>query len=51
MGRHRKYNTEEEQKIASQEKSMRYYWKNCKRVKQKNLRRYYENKRNLQNHQ
>ena len=51
MGRKRKYITEEEKQQANKDKYMRYYWKNCKKVKRKNLKRYYENKRNLQNNQ
>ena len=49
MGRKRKYNTEEELKQAIRDKSMKYYLKNKSIIKTKNLRRYYENKRNIQN--
>ena len=49
MGRKRKYNTEEEINNAIRKKSMRYYWKNVEKIKKKNLKRYYENKWNIQN--
>ena len=43
MGRKRKYNTKEEKHQADKEKYMRYYWKNAKKIKKKNLKRYYDN--------
>lgn len=46
MGRKRKYNTTEEKLQADREKSMRYYQKNNKKIKIKNLRRYYDRKSN-----
>lgn len=46
MGRKRKYNTEEEVNNAIREKSMRYYWKNAKKIREKNLERYYNEKKN-----
>mgnify|MGYP007070556928 CR=1 FL=1 len=49
MGRHKKYITEEEKKQANRDKFMKHYWKNQEKIKKKNLERYYENKRNLQN--
>ena len=42
MGRKRKYNTEEESRIANRDKSMRHYWKNREKIKKKNLKRYHE---------
>jgi len=48
MGRKRIYQTEEEQKQANRDKFMRHYWKNAKSIRKKNLKKYYENKRNLQ---
>lgn len=48
MGRHKKYNTNEELNKSICEKSMKYYWKNQEKIKKKNLKRYYENKRNIQ---
>lgn len=44
MGRHKKYNTEEEKHQADKEKYMRYYWKNVKKIRKKNLKRYHEQK-------
>jgi hypothetical protein len=49
MGRQKKYNTEEELKRAVCEKSAKYYLKNKSIIKEKNLKRYYENKWNIQN--
>jgi hypothetical protein len=49
MGRKKKYNTDEELKQAICEKSTKYYLKNQSIIKEKNLKRYYENKRNIQN--
>jgi hypothetical protein len=51
MGRKKIYKTEEEKQQANKEKYMRYYWKNCDKIKKKNLKRYYENKRNIQDNQ
>ena len=51
MGRKKKYNTDEEERQAVCEKSMRYYKRNIKKIRKKNLKRYYENKRNIQNNQ
>jgi hypothetical protein len=48
MGRHKKYQTKEELRLARNELRMKYYWKNCEKEKEKALERYYENKRNLQ---
>ena len=42
MGRHKKYKTKEEKRISINEKSMRYYWKNQEKIKEKNLKRYHE---------
>ena len=44
MGRHKKYNTEEEKQQANKDKYMRYYWRNVEKIKKKNLKRYYERK-------
>jgi len=49
MGRKLKYKTEEEKRQANRDKFMRFYWKNSDKIKKQNLKRYYENKRNLQN--
>jgi hypothetical protein len=43
MGRHKKYFTEEEKHNANKAKYMRYYWKNAKKIRKKNLKRYYDN--------
>jgi hypothetical protein len=51
MGRKRKYLTDGERLKARRERQMRYYWKNVKKQRKKSLKRYYENKRNLQNNQ
>ena len=51
MGRHKKYNTEEEKRLARNNLRMKYYWKNYKEERKKSLKRYYENKRNLQDNQ
>jgi hypothetical protein len=48
MGRKLKYKTEEEKRQSNRDKFMRYYWKNQEKIKKKNLKRYHENKRNLQ---
>jgi hypothetical protein len=45
-GRKKKYQTDEERRIASCEKSKRYYEKNKEKIKKKNLEKYYESKRN-----
>jgi len=47
MGRKKKYITSEEQKQAVNERAMRYYLRNKESIQKKNLRRYYENKRDL----
>ena len=44
MGRKRKYITEEEIRSAICEKSMRYYWKNVKKIRKRNLKKYHEKK-------
>lgn len=44
MGRKRKYVTDEEKAAAVRERATRYYWKNVKKVRAKNLRRYYDRK-------
>ena len=44
MGRKKKYNTDKEKRQAICEKSMRYYWRNQKKIKKRNLKKYYENK-------
>jgi len=49
MGRKKKYNTQEELKQAIREKSAKYYLKNTSIIKEKNLKTYHENKRNIQN--
>ena len=51
MGRKKKYITSEQKLTADREKAMRYYFNNQEVIKQKNLRRYYENKRNIQDNQ
>lgn len=51
MGRHRKYNTDEEKRQANREKYMRFYWRNAKKIRKQKLKEYYENKRNIQNNQ
>ena len=43
MGRHKKYITEEEKINANRKKAMKHYWKNCEKIKKKNLKRYYDN--------
>jgi hypothetical protein len=45
MGRNLKYKTKEEQRIASNKKSMRYYEKNKELIKERNLKKYYEKKK------
>jgi hypothetical protein len=47
MGRIKKYITEEDKKKAVNERAMRYYLRNKEKIQNKNLRRYYENKRDL----
>lgn len=47
MGRKRKYFTDEEKRIARNKAFMRYYEKNRNEIKQKNLKRYHENKINV----
>ena len=47
MGRLKKYNNEEELKQSICNKSAKYYLKNQSIIKEKNLKRYYENKRNI----
>jgi hypothetical protein len=47
MGRKRKHITEEEKRIAKNKTRMRYYRRNKKSEKEKALKRYYENKRNI----
>jgi hypothetical protein len=49
MGRKRKYNTEEEKRQANRDKYMRYYWRNVKKIRKEKLKKYYENKWNIQN--
>jgi hypothetical protein len=44
MGRKKKYITDGEILLAICEKSRRYYWKNAKKIRKKNLQRYYERK-------
>jgi len=45
MGRKRKYFTDDEKIQANRDKFMRYYWKNTKKIRKKNLARYYERKK------
>lgn len=45
MGRKRLYITQKEWREANRIKSMRHYWKNSEKIREKNLTRYYENKR------
>lgn len=49
MGRHRKYNTEDELKMARRKAAMKYYEKNRKSIQEKNLQRYYAKIGRLQN--
>ncbi len=49
MGRKLKYKTNEEKLEAKRNRQMMYYWKHSSKIKKKNLKRYHENKRNLQN--
>jgi hypothetical protein len=49
MGRKQKYFTDEEKLKANRDKYMRYYWKNVKKIRKEKLRKYYENKRYIQN--
>jgi hypothetical protein len=49
MGRKLIYKTKEEKRMAQNETYMRYYEKNKERIKKEKLKRYYENKRNIQN--
>jgi len=51
MGRKLIYKTKDEQLIARRERQMRYYWKNADQKRKEALKKYYENKRNLQNNQ
>jgi hypothetical protein len=44
MGRKQKYVTDEEKAAAVRDRAMRYYWKNIKKIRTRNLRRYYDNK-------
>lgn len=44
MGRNIKYKTLEERRLARNARRMRYYEKNKEIEKDKNLKRYYENK-------
>jgi hypothetical protein len=48
MGRKLKYKTEEEKRQANRDKFMRHYWKNQEKIKEKNLKRYHENKKDDQ---
>ena len=47
MGRLKKYITLEEQRIAKNKRRMKYYWSHQQIEQKKNLRIYYENKRNI----
>ena len=51
MGRKRKYETDEDQRLARNKRRMKYYNKHKKEEREKALTRYYEKKRNLQNNQ
>lgn len=44
MGRIKKYNTEEEKRIANNKKAMKYYIKNAKTIREKNLKLYHAKK-------
>jgi len=44
MGRKRKYQTDEEKRIAKNEKAMRYYEKNKDEIRRKNRERYHRKK-------
>jgi len=46
MGRKLIYKTKEEKQAADNSKAMKYYWKNRKEIKRKNLKRYYDKKLN-----
>jgi hypothetical protein len=49
MGRKKIYQTEEEKRIAKNITYMRFYEKNKERIRKEKLKRYHENKRNIQN--
>lgn len=49
MGRKRKYFTSDELRVAKNKQRMKYYEKHKDEEKQKSLKRYYENKWNIQN--
>lgn len=51
MGRKRIYQTEEEKRIAKNKTYMRFYERNKARIRKEKLKKYYENKRNIQNNQ
>lgn len=44
MGRKQKYKTEDERIQANRDYFMKYYWKNQEKIKEKNLKRYHDNK-------
>lgn len=50
MGR-KKLRTKEEKRKQVNNRMKNYYQRHKDKIKQKNLKRYYENKRNLQNNQ
>lgn len=50
MGRKRKYFTCEDIRIARNKRRMAYYKTHQEIERKKSLQRYYENKRNIQNH-
>ena len=44
MGRKKKYSTPEEKRQAYNQMQMDYYWRNKKKIQEKNLKRYYDKK-------
>jgi hypothetical protein len=51
MGRNLIYQTKEEKRIAKNKAYMRFYERNKQRLQKEKLKRYHENKRNIQNSQ
>jgi hypothetical protein len=49
MGRRKKYLTEEELRVARNERAMRYYWRNKEKIKARNLEKYHAKKKESDN--
>lgn len=49
MGRKKKYLTDEERRIARNERAMRYYLRNKEKIKTRNLKKYHDKKEESNN--